>query len=92
MPGFGDTRQSRRQIFTLNETHTFGPSVVNEARLGFNRIHITFSPNLKANPLDFSINDVTQSLHYLLKMLEHMQRLDTERGAVEVSAADDGES
>jgi DNA-binding MarR family transcriptional regulator len=40
---------------------------------------------------DFSINDVTHTLHYLLKMLENMQRLDTERGAVEESAADDGE-
>jgi DNA-binding MarR family transcriptional regulator len=27
---------------------------------------------------DFSINDVTHTLHYLLKMLENMQRLDTE--------------
>jgi DNA-binding MarR family transcriptional regulator len=27
---------------------------------------------------DFSINDVTHSLHYLLKILENMQRLDTE--------------
>src|SRR5262249_17528461 len=45
IPGFGDTRQSRRQIFTLNETHIFGPKVVNEARFGFNRIHITFTPN-----------------------------------------------
>jgi len=32
IPGFGDTRQSRRQIFTLNETHTFGSAIVNEAR------------------------------------------------------------
>jgi outer membrane receptor protein involved in Fe transport len=57
LPGFGDTRQSRRQIFTLNETHTFGANLVNEARLGFNRIHITFTPNFQANPTDFSIND-----------------------------------
>lgn len=57
MPGFGDTRQSRRQIFTFNESHIFGPNLVNEARLGFNRIHITFTPNLQSNPVDFSIND-----------------------------------
>jgi DNA-binding MarR family transcriptional regulator len=42
---------------------------------------------------DFSVNDVTHSLHYLLKMLENMQRLDDEwhgegDGAeVQVSAA-----
>jgi Carboxypeptidase regulatory-like domain/TonB dependent receptor len=57
IPGFGDTRQSRRQIFTLNETHTFGAAVVNEARFGFNRIHILFTPNAQLNPLDFGIKD-----------------------------------
>ena len=63
IPGFGDTRASRRQIFTLNETHTFGSAVVNEARFGFNRIHILFSPNAQLNPLDFGIkNGVTQPI------------------------------
>ena len=57
IPNFGDTRQSHRQIFTLNETHTFGPNLVNEARFGFNRIHITFSPNVKLNPADFGISN-----------------------------------
>lgn len=55
IPGFGDTRQSRRQILTLNETHTFGPTLVNEARFGFNRIFITFTPNAQLNPADFGI-------------------------------------
>lgn len=32
---------------------------------------------------DFSVNDVTHTLHYLLKMLENMQRLDTERMSAE---------
>ena len=63
IPGFGDTRKSHRQIFTLNETHTFGSNLVNEARFGFNRIHITFSPNAKLNPLDFGIrNGVTEAI------------------------------
>ncbi|HYY94608.1 MAG TPA: TonB-dependent receptor, partial [Pyrinomonadaceae bacterium] len=57
IPGFGDTRQSHRQIFTLNETHTFTSSLVNEARFGFNRIFITFTPNNPLNPADFGIND-----------------------------------
>jgi hypothetical protein len=30
---------------------------------------------------DLSINDVTHALHYLLKMLENMKRLDTENGS-----------
>jgi hypothetical protein len=63
IPGFGDTRQSRRQIFTLNETHTFGAALVNEARFGFNRIHIAFTPNAQLNPLDFGIqNGVTEAI------------------------------
>jgi len=57
IPGFGDTRASHRQIFTLNETHIFSPALVNEARLGFNRIHITFTPNAQLNPADFFINN-----------------------------------
>ncbi|MGH9916169.1 MAG: TonB-dependent receptor domain-containing protein, partial [Pyrinomonadaceae bacterium] len=57
IPGFGDTRESRRQIFTLNETHTFGPNLVNEARFGFNRIRINFTPNSLLNPADFGINN-----------------------------------
>jgi hypothetical protein len=57
IPGFGDTRTAQRQIFTLSETHTFGASTVNEARLGFNRIHIVFPPNANLNPTDFGIND-----------------------------------
>ena len=56
LPGFGDTRQSHRQIFTLNETHIFGPNLTNEARLGFNRINITFTPNFQVRPLDFGID------------------------------------
>ncbi|HJP94084.1 MAG TPA: TonB-dependent receptor [Pyrinomonadaceae bacterium] len=63
LPGFGDTRQSHRQIFTLNETHIFGPNLTNEARFGFNRINITFTPNLQVNPTDFNINEgVNQDL------------------------------
>lgn len=63
IPGFGDTRASHRQIFTLNEVHTLNSKTVNEARFGFNRIHILFSPNAKLNPLDFNIqNGVTEPI------------------------------
>jgi len=57
IPGFGDTRKSRRQIMTVNETHVFSPQWVNEARLGFNRIFITFAPNVQVNPATFGISD-----------------------------------
>lgn len=55
IPGFGDTRQSRRQIATVNFTHTFSSAVVNETRLGFNRIHITFIPNNTSDPTALGI-------------------------------------
>jgi hypothetical protein len=56
IPDFGDTRKSHRQIMTINETHVFTPSTVNEVRLGYNRIRIDFSPNAALNPADFGIN------------------------------------
>ena len=63
MPGFGDTRQSHRQIFTFNEVHIFTPNVTNEARLGVNRINITFTPNAQLNPVDFGMNiGINQSI------------------------------
>lgn len=45
LPGFGDTREGHRQVFTLGETHVFSSNFVNEANLGINRILITFTPN-----------------------------------------------
>jgi outer membrane receptor protein involved in Fe transport len=57
LPGFGDTRESKRQIATFSVDQTFTSSMVNEARLGFNRIHITFSPNATQNPTTFGILD-----------------------------------
>lgn len=56
LPGFGDHRGAHRQIGTLNEVHVFTPNTVNEARLGFNRIAISFVPNFIANPADYGIS------------------------------------
>jgi hypothetical protein len=50
IPGFGDTREGHRQVFTLGETHVFSSSIVNELNLGVNRIHILFSPNNTTDP------------------------------------------
>ena len=57
VPGFGDHRDAHRQVGTLNETHIFSPSFVNEARLGFNRIAIAFSPNFVTPPGTYDIAD-----------------------------------
>src|ERR1051325_5285317 len=44
IPGFGDTRDGFRHLMTFSEDHTFGPALTNTVRLGFNRIHLTFTP------------------------------------------------
>lgn len=57
IPGFGDHRTAHRQIGTINEVHIFSPNVVNEARLGFNRIAISFVPNTNYVASNFGINN-----------------------------------
>jgi hypothetical protein len=55
LPGFGDTRSGFRQLATINEDHTFSSSLANTVRLGFNRIHLTFTPNGLLDPAAFNI-------------------------------------
>ena len=57
IPNFGDHRTAHRQIGTIVETHEFSSDVVNEARLGFNRIAISFDPNFTASPASYGINN-----------------------------------
>ena len=55
IPGFGDTRSGFRQLLTFSEDHVFSPTLSNTVRLGFNRIHLTFTPNGLLNPTDFDM-------------------------------------
>ena len=57
LPGWGDTRSSRRQIGTVSEDHIFGPALSNTVRVGYNRIHIVFAPNQLLNSASFGINN-----------------------------------
>lgn len=57
VPDFGDTRGGHRQVLTLNETHIFSQQLVNEARFGFNRLNISFNPNVVLNPADLGISN-----------------------------------
>jgi hypothetical protein len=57
IPGWGDHRHAHRQIGTLSETHVFSPSLVNEARLGFNRIAIAFNPANLISPTGVGLGD-----------------------------------
>jgi Carboxypeptidase regulatory-like domain/TonB dependent receptor len=54
IPGFGDTRSGFRQLMTVSEDHIFGPTLTNTIRLGYNRIHLTFTPTA-LTPSDFDI-------------------------------------
>jgi outer membrane receptor protein involved in Fe transport len=44
LPGFGDTRSGLRDLTTVSEDHIFSPSLTNTVRLGYNRIHLIFTP------------------------------------------------
>jgi Carboxypeptidase regulatory-like domain/TonB dependent receptor len=63
IPGFGNTTLQLRQVFTLNETHIFGSTLVNELRFGFNRFSSATTPNAQLNPTEFGINNgITQPI------------------------------
>ncbi|SFS04047.1 Carboxypeptidase regulatory-like domain-containing protein [Granulicella pectinivorans] len=55
--GFGDHRGAHRQIGTINEVHVFSPRMVNEARIGFNRIAISFNQNFTGLSSAYGINN-----------------------------------
>jgi Carboxypeptidase regulatory-like domain/TonB dependent receptor-like, beta-barrel len=56
IPGFGNNTKTLRQVFTLNQTHTFGFNLVNEISVGFNRFSSASRPNAQLNPTDFGIH------------------------------------
>ena len=69
----GQDRRSRVVTMTESGRHVW-------QALALPKIHAYYEEILG----DFSVNDVTHMLHYLLKMLENMQRLDREwLGAVD---------
>ncbi|HTS31307.1 MAG TPA: TonB-dependent receptor [Bryobacteraceae bacterium] len=55
-PGGGDQRNGSRQLLTINDTWAINPTMVNEARLGYNRIHITFVGDNTDSAAAFGIN------------------------------------
>jgi DNA-binding MarR family transcriptional regulator len=78
-----DGRDRRSRVVTMTDS---GRHVWQD--LALPKIHAYYEQILG----DFSINDVTHTLHYLLKMLENMQRLDVEHAAGEDNTADEDPS
>jgi outer membrane receptor protein involved in Fe transport len=62
LPGFGDTRDGFRQLMTISEDHTFGATLTNTVRLGYNRIHLFFTPNALLSPTNFNISEPAGAL------------------------------
>jgi len=70
LPGYGLNIPSRSQNTSLGETHTFTPSLINEVRIGFNRVsngdfqqnqgvsvnHTLGLPELSTNPRDWGLS------------------------------------
>ena len=71
----GQDRRSRVVTMTKSGRHVWQV-------LAQPKIHAYYDEILS----DFSVNDVTHTLHYLLKILENMQRLDTERQSADEDA------
>ncbi|OWW20791.1 MarR family winged helix-turn-helix transcriptional regulator [Noviherbaspirillum denitrificans] len=67
--GAQDGRDKRSRLITMTES---GKAVWNSQAVP--RIHEYYEKALA----DFSVGDMTHSLHYLLKLLENMKRLDDE--------------
>src|SRR5262249_35299424 len=63
IPGFGHTYLGHRQFFSLNETHPFAQTLINEARCGFTRQFGKNTQNTQHTPADFGIrNGITQQI------------------------------
>ena len=56
-PGGGDMRNGKRQLLTINETWVASPAIVNEVRLGYNRIYITFDADTTLPATSFRHGD-----------------------------------
>ena len=56
LPNFGDQRAGRRQLLTVTDTDVISPSLVNELRVGYNRIHIVFAAANDLNAAAYGIN------------------------------------
>ena len=75
-----DERDRRSRVVTMTDS---GRHVWQD--LALPKIHAYYEQILA----DFSINDVTHTLHYLLKMLENMQRIDAEHTGADADTAQD---
>jgi hypothetical protein len=56
IPGFGTARRPLTALLTINETHVFSPTLLNEARFGRTVLRGGTRPASTLNPVDFGIS------------------------------------
>jgi hypothetical protein len=61
IPGFGQSRHIWKSTFTLNERHSFGAGLLNEARFGQTAQDGSSFPAASLNPVDFGIQNGVDS-------------------------------
>ena len=57
IPGFGHTRTNVKTVLTVNETHMFGPGLLNEVRFGRSSQDGSTVPRTRLNPADMGIRN-----------------------------------
>jgi len=55
VPGFGDNREQNNRLISLQDTHTFSPKTINEARIGYNFIRLFVFPHVSVKDIDVGI-------------------------------------
>jgi hypothetical protein len=55
LPGFGDARPAKRELFVLGYTRVLSPTITNDLHAGLNRVLISFNEADVANPSTFGI-------------------------------------
>jgi hypothetical protein len=63
LPGFGETRDRKNAIASVQDVHTFTPSFTNEARVGYNLIRDDARPATPIVDLDVGIHRATAEAH-----------------------------
>ena len=55
VPGFGNRQQNNNRLIVLQDVHSFSPSLINEARFGYNFIRVDAFPQEPVNDSDIGI-------------------------------------
>ena len=55
VPGYGNLQQNNNRLFTLQYVHIFSPTIINEARVGYNFIRVDAFPQEPVNDADVGI-------------------------------------